>query len=147
MMEAAMALKAVGSLVKGVAGYQTGRYNAKVAKNQAVEERALGNDEERRIRVEARRTMGLQIAAQAESGFQVGTGSALTALEESLINREVDILTSRRNAIGRQRGLQSQAMLAKRGANMALFEGVIGAAGAVADYKADYGRAQAAGNG
>lgn len=144
MMEAAMALKAVGSIVKGVAGYQAGRYNAKVANNGANEERALGNAEEMQIRREARRTMGLQIAAQAESGFQVGTGSALTALEESLVNREVDILTSRRNARGRQQGLKSQAMLAKRGANMALFEGVIGAAGTVADFKADYGRAERA---
>lgn len=142
MMQAALPLLAGGMLIKGIAGYQTGRYNAKVAQNQAIEERALGNAEETQIRAEARRTMGLQIAAQAESGFQTGTGSALTALEDSLVNREIDILTSRRNAIGRSRGQQSQAMLAKRGANMALFEGVLGAAEVVAKHKADYARAQ-----
>lgn len=139
MAQAALPLMVGGQLIRGIAGYQAGAYNAQLSRNQAREEEMLGAAEASRIRAEARQTMGRQVAGFAESGFQPGTGSALTTLEESLINRETDVLTARRNAAGRAAGLRSQARMQKRQATFALIGAGIDAASTIAGHRADYG--------
>lgn len=141
MAQAAIPLMVAGSLVKTVGGYQAAQQNAAVVKAQAAEERSLGVAEVERIRSSARAAMGRQIMRMAESGFQPGTGSARTAIEESLINRELDIMLSRRTTEGRARGLDMQAKQIKRTAVFQAVEGLIGAAGQIAGYKSDYSAA------
>ncbi len=141
MAQAAIPLMIAGSLVKTVGGYQAAQHNAGVVKAQAAEERSLGVAEVERIRSSARAAMGRQIMGIAESGFQPGTGSARTAIEESLINRELDIMLSRRTSEGRASGLDMQAKQIKRTAVFQAVEGLIGAAGQIAGYKSDYAAA------
>ena len=141
MAQAAIPLMVAGSLIKTVGGYQAGRHNAAVVNAQAAEERSLGVAEVERIRASARAAMGRQIMGMAESGFQPGTGSDRTAIEESLINRELDIMMSRRTTEGRARGLDMQAKQIKRTATLGLVSGLIGAAGQIAGYKSDYAAA------
>lgn len=145
MAQAAIPLMAAGALVKTVGGLQAASHNAQVVRAQAQEERQLGVAEVEKIRASARAAMGRQIMGIAESGFQPGTGSARTAIEESLINRELDIMLSRRTTEGRARGLDMQAKQIKRTAVFNAVEGLIGAAGQIAGYRADYSAAGKAG--
>lgn len=141
MAQAAIPLMVAGSLIKTVGGYQAAQHNAAVTKAQAQEERQLGDAEVLRIRAGARAAMGGQVMRAAESSFLPGTGSALTALEESLINRDLDVMISRRTSEGRARGLDMQAKQMKRSATLGLVSGLIGAAGQIAGYKSDYSAA------
>lgn len=105
----------VASTVVGAAGtLAAGNQNAAVLRAKGREAQAQGVAERGQIRDAARAAMGRQVMAAAESGFTPGFGSALTALEESLINRELDLMTSRRNADATAAGLEQQAKFAKR---------------------------------
>lgn len=141
MAQAALPLMAAGALLKGVAGFQAGQYNAGVQRAQAQEELAMGVAEAAQVRDAARRTMVNQLGAMAESGFTIGEGSALGALEESLIAREVDVMQVQRTSLGRAAGLRAQARQSSRAGFFALAEGAIGAAGAISNYRADYAAA------
>lgn len=138
MAQAAIPLMIAGTLVKTVGGLNAASHNAQVLRAQAQEERQIGVAEVEKIRASARAAMGRQIMGIAESGFQPGTGSARTAIEESLINRELDVMLSRRTSEGRAQGLDMQAKQIKRTAVFNAVEGLIGAAGQIAGYKADY---------
>lgn len=144
-MQAALPLMVAGSLLKGVGGYQAGKYNAGVKNREAREEELLGQAEQERVRMASRAAMSRQVTGFAESGFAPGVGSARTMLEESLIQQELDISNSRRNSAGRAAGLRSQAKMAKRQGVDALVGGAIGAASAIANYKADYSSAKTSG--
>jgi hypothetical protein len=136
-MQAALPLAIGGSLIKGVAGFQAGRYNAAVQRAQANEELQIGSAEALAARDAARRVMEQQLGRMAESGFTVGDGSARAALEESLIAREVDVMQARRTAAGRAAGLRSSARLSLRRGAFDLLEGAVGAAGIVANHRVD----------
>jgi hypothetical protein len=64
------------------------------------------------------------VAQLAACGFQPGTGSFAGELEESLIDRELDLLTSRRNASAEAAGL-------KRAGHYAMTNAAFGAVGAL----------------
>ena len=145
MAQAAIPLMVAGSLVKTVGGLQAASHNAQVVRAQAQEERQIGVAEVEKIRASARAAMGRQIMGIAESGFLPGSGSARTAIEESLINRELDIMMSRRTTEGRARGLDMQAKQIKRTAVFNAVEGLIGAAGQIAGYQSSYSGAGKAG--
>lgn len=127
------AFEIVGSLVKGAAGLEAGKYNRDVAYAQAKDELIVGNAEELRVRDAARMQMGMQIAGQAESGFAPGTGSSLRALEESAINAELDRLNIRRAAQARSAGLRIQGKMALKQGKMARTMGYIEAGASVAE--------------
>lgn len=140
-MQGAIPLMLAGSFLKTVGGFAAASQNAKVLNAQMQEERLMGMDEQERIREAARAAIGRQFASQAESGFATGTGSALNAIQESFINRELDILTSRRNTAARVAGMQYQKQTIKQQARMNMLTEAIGAAGQIASYKAQYDRA------
>jgi hypothetical protein len=144
-MQAALPLMIGGKLLQGVAGMRAGQFNSQLLRGQAQEALMMGTAEELQMRDAARATMVSQLGAMAESGFTIGEGSALGAIQESLISREVDAMNIRRNAMGRAAGLRAQAAQERQRGRMAMLDGVIGAAGAIAGYKADY--AAAAGTG
>lgn len=143
MAKAAIPLMVAGALVKGVGGIAAANQNSKVLNAQAHEEEVLGVAEAARVRSASRAQIGRQIAGQAESGFVPGSGSSLTALEESLINRELDIMSINRTAKGRAAGLRKQAKQGKRAAIFGAVADGIGAASAIAGHKAQF---QQAGN-
>lgn len=123
----AEAIQIAGTVVKGVAGYEAGKYNKKVAYTEALNAERDGAAEEARIREGARMAMGEQIAAQGSNGFQIGTGSALDALHQSAVNATLDALTARRQAQAKARSARSQGDIAKAQGNNALIQSLIGA--------------------
>ncbi|MFL6861701.1 MAG: hypothetical protein ACJ8DZ_01730 [Allosphingosinicella sp.] len=141
-MQAAIPLMVAGQLVQGVAGYSAGRASAKADEANATGEEQGGADQAARIRDSARLAMGSQIGAQAESGFAIGTGSALSSLRESAINAELDVLNVRRQAASRAAAYRARAAQEKRGATMGLIGSLVGAAGTVAGARADYANAR-----
>ncbi|MFN3991234.1 MAG: hypothetical protein ACK4IS_13360 [Erythrobacter sp.] len=107
-------MTAISSIVGAAGTMAAGNQNAAVARAKARETQAQGVAERGQIRDAARAAMGRQVMQAAESGFTPGFGSALVELEESLINRELDLMTSRRNADAAAAGLEQQAKFAKR---------------------------------
>lgn len=114
MQAAIPIIMGVNALVGAAGTVAAGNQNAAVLRARGREAQAQGVAERGQIRDAARAAMGRQVMAAAESGFTPGFGSALTALEESLINRELDLMTSRRNADAAAAGYNSQAKFAKR---------------------------------
>lgn len=143
-MQAALPLQVAGSLVQGVAGYQAGRFNKKVEEVNATNEERDGAAKVARIREAARMAMGRQVGAQAESGFEVGTGTNLDSLRESQINAELDVLNLRREAAGAAAARRAQGEIAAAQGRQALVGGLFGAAGAVANHRADYANSRSA---
>ncbi len=142
-MQAALPLMVAGKVLRGVGGFAAGQYNSRALNSQAQEELLLGNEQAAQVRRAARRTMGQQVGALATSGFTIGDGAALGALEESLIAREVDVLQSLRTATGRAAGLRAQATMERQKGRMALLESIVDAGSAAASFGSD--RAAAAG--
>jgi hypothetical protein len=132
------AVKAVGSLVNGAAGYEAGKYNKKVAEQNAISSEREGAAQVAQIREAARQAMGNQISAQAGNGFQIGTGSALDALTESQINATMDALNARREAQSRAIGYRVQGAQALAAGKNAYTAGMLNAASNVLDFKADW---------
>ncbi|BBC99094.1 hypothetical protein [Sphingobium sp. YG1] len=135
------AVAAVGSLVSGAASYEAGKYNKRVAEQNAISSLREGAAEEARIREVARAQIGEQVAAQGASGFQMGTGSALDALSESQINATLDALNARREAASRAQGYRVQGAQAMSAGKNAYTAGMFQAASTVLDYKADWAQA------
>ncbi len=134
-MQAAAPLMVAGSLVQGLAGYQSGMYNAAVDKENARQDLREGAVEGEQLRGDARTALGEQVGAQAESGFTPGTGSALESLRQSGINSELDVLQARRKASAAAAANRAKAEMDKRTGQMAALQGLVGAAGAVAGAK------------
>jgi len=131
-MQVAAPLMIAGSLIQGVGGLAAGRKTAAAEKANARAVLEEGNAQEQEVRRASREAMGQQIGAQAESGFMVGTGTALDSLKESAVNAEMDILNVRRKAAAEAAVHRQRAKQAKLQGWMSLVEGVTGAAGAAA---------------
>jgi hypothetical protein len=136
-------LKAAGSIVQGVAGYRAGKLNKKIDYANAQTSVAQGAEQALRIRNLARISMGRQVGAQAESGFEIGTGSAIDSLMESATNAELDAMDAQYEAQSRATALRLQGNQAKREGKNALISGLIGAASSVAGGLQDYASASA----
>lgn len=141
-------MNALAPVLGGMAANQSGKYTRKVMEGNA---RAANADEaanRERIDYSARVQMGRQLVDQANSGFQVGTGSPVDALRESAINRELDILTSRRRGEAKALGYRQQGNLARAQGKAALVGGIIsGAATLMNDAVAAFGGGAGGGGG
>lgn len=143
-MQAAIPLMmAAGPLIQGIGGYKAAIYTANADEVNATDAERQGAAEAARIRDQARIAMGNQVGAQAESGFAVGTGTALASLRDSAVNAELDVLNARRQAAGQAAAYRAQAHLARQQGTFSLLSGLTGAASAVAGYKSDYAQAKA----
>ena len=125
-------MKAVGMFAQGISAYDAGKYTRKVMATNAQNSLNDGVAERDRIRFAARQTMGQQLVDQGASGFDVGSGSALDALKESLIGRELDFAVSRRRASMAAAGYKQQGDLAYAQGKAALAGGIISGAAEIA---------------
>lgn len=126
-------LQGVGSILGGIAANNAGKYTRKVMR---INERNTLNDsveQGARIRDAARIHMGRQLVEQGASGFQMGTGSALDALRESAIEREVDLATVRRQAKLKADGFRQQGDMARAQGKSAMIGGFISGAASFMD--------------
>jgi len=137
-----MVIQAGGSLIQGIAGYRAGRAGKRAGEANAVNALNEGAAEAGDISDSAREAMGEQIGSLAGNGFEIGTGSALTRLEESAIAAEMDIQNARRKARGRAIAYREQGRNAAAEGTSRLLGGFFGAAGAIANHRRDYAAAQ-----
>lgn len=113
---AAAAAKAIGSIQEGNAraaqlnseGAQHD-YNAQVAEQNAAIAWQQGVSTESAVRRRAAAILGAQAAVAGESGFGVGSGSALDVAKQSAANAELDSLNTMYGADIRARGFKMQA--------------------------------------
>jgi hypothetical protein len=138
-----VALQAGGQIFKGVAANKAGKFNQKVDEANAIDALREGTAQVARIRDAARINLGRQIGAQAESGFEVGTGTALDSLLESQTNAELDAMDARRQAQSRYNAYMLEGQQARREGKNALIGGLVGAAGSVASGLTDYATSRA----
>lgn len=128
------AIKMVGSIVSGAASYEAGKYNAAVQRENAISTERDGAMMAERIRRAASARIGEQFAAQGASGFTLNTGSARDAIVESQVNAAMDVLTARREAAAKARGLRSDAAMSNAAAKNAWTAGVLQAGATAVDW-------------
>lgn len=149
---AAAAAKAIGSMQEANAhaaqlnseGAQHDR-NAEIAEQNAVISWEQGTAQEGAVRRRAAGILGVEAAVAGESGFAVGSGSALDVAKQSATNAELDSLTTMYNADLRARGFKMQAEqeryagnLAHAGAGAARDQGIWGALTGITSSAASY---------
>lgn len=105
-----------GAIQQASAARQQGEYeaavannNAKVAQQQAENERQIGNIEEEQHRRRVRQALGAQRAALAANGIDTTSGTALDLQTETAQFGEEDALTIRANAARKAWGYEVEA--------------------------------------
>lgn len=126
-------LQGVGAIQQGAAANAAGKYTRKMMVVNSSNTLNDGIEQSDRIRTNARMQMGRQLVGQGGSGFQMGTGSALDALYESAINREIDLATVRRQSTTRANSFIQQGSLAYAQGKSAMIGGFISGAAHFAD--------------
>lgn len=139
------ALMVAGSLVKGVGALKAGNANYAAGMEAAREREALGAEEERRIREQARAAIGDQFEALGSGGFVANTGTGLDALRESQVQAALDVLSVRRSRGSEARALRVEARNARREGRFALAGEIIGAGSGLLKMKNDWAQARAPG--
>lgn len=128
------------NLMQGVAGYQAGSAENKMAKNQARlldqsagQTQQQGLRDEEQLRTQVRQFLGQQAAAIGASGVE-NSGSVARLQEDAARQGELDALTVRNNAYLEAWGLKEQAKstryqgkLAKRQGQMTLLTSALNA--------------------
>lgn len=125
-------MKAVGMFAQGIAAYDSGKYTRGVMQTNAQNAQNAGVMERDRVREAARMAMGAQLTQQGSSGFDTGTGSALDALHQSAINRELDLALSRTKASNAATGFTQQGDIAYAQGKAAMAGGIISGAAEIA---------------
>ncbi|WP_374414290.1 hypothetical protein [Novosphingobium colocasiae] len=130
-----------GPLLQGIGGFVSSRQQSNALKRQAREEQNAGAAQSLRIREQARKVIGEQLAAQSSNGFEGGTGSALDALTESQVNAALDAMTVIRDAGTKAQALRYEAKMKRTEGWFALANGVLGAGSSVSGMKDDWAQA------
>lgn len=130
-----------GNLIRGLGGLQAGNAARKQADRQAREISRVGLAQEQRVRDQARKTIGKQVAAQFSNGFHGGTGSALDYLLESQVNAELDAMNVRRETQAKAMAVRSEGRSRQNAGRWSLLEGLFGAGQAVAGMRDDWAQA------
>lgn len=126
-------MNALAPVIGGLAANASGKYSRKVFRMNAQGAEADGAAQRSQIRLAARQQIGRQVVGQADSGFQLGTGSGVDALRESAINRELDILSSHHQATAKAAGFTQQGDLAYAQGHAALVGGIVSGAATLAN--------------
>jgi hypothetical protein len=117
-------------------------YNADQAEQQAVDALAIGAEQENRVRSEIRQTVGAQRAGFAAQNVLLGEGSAAEVSADARRLGELDLRTTRNNAMRQAWGYRVEATDLRTRAQIARQEGVqIEAAGTSAAHGAYLGAA------
>ncbi|MBT0667029.1 hypothetical protein HT136_01435 [Novosphingobium profundi] len=131
-----------GRLIQGIGGLRAGNAANRQARAQAREVESAAAAQELRVRHQARKAMGEQVAQSFANGMQGGSGSALDALTESQINAELDAMTLRREAAAKASAIRTEGRNARSQGQWSLLEGVFGAGSALAGMRDDWAQAR-----
>lgn len=135
-------LSAGASLLGGVAADKAGRQNRAALYGQALEEENAGNAQALRIKEQARKIIGEQVAAQAANGFTGDSGSALDALTESQINATLDTMQVRRDAMMKARAMRAEGDMRYQQGRYAMWGSFLSAGAKLGGAMSDWGAAQ-----
>jgi hypothetical protein len=124
------AMKAVGSIAGGILSYQESRTKAAYERRRAGIARDQAAGEARLRGRQNIRARGREMAAMAQSGFTTG-GNFLELLEQSDVDREMDILNTIYQGELSAWGFETQAKMDVAAGKNALIGGIIGAAGSL----------------
>jgi hypothetical protein len=152
------AATAVGDLAKGFAEsgadkYQSQIYrnNAEIARYNAQRETQAGEIAAESLGLKTRAIVGQTKAAQAASGIDVNTGSAVSVQESERVLGLLDAMTIRSNAALKAYGYQSEAAtnlakaeMARRASSFAKLGGILDASGTILEGAASTKRKQRA---
>lgn len=134
---AAAAIIAAGAITQGVGAIRESRgeaqaaeFNADVAGQNAILARQQAAEEERRVRIQSRKSLGEARAGYGASGVTL-EGSPLDVLEESAANAELDALTVRHQGRVKEASFRSQESLYRAQAKSARVGGYLSAASAL----------------
>lgn len=116
----------MSKLLAGISASQAAGYNARAAESEGLQAQNDGVAAEAQVRDEARYAAGEAIAAQGQSGLQLGTGSALDVLRESALNAELDRMRLRTRAENQRRAKKHEAALQRSAGRSALAAGILG---------------------
>jgi hypothetical protein len=112
----AMALPFIGAAVAALGSFQQSRqqgavsdYNARVAQQNALQERAWGEADAIRMREDASRQRARIRTATAAAGVDVGTGSIIDVLSDDAIRAELAALDIVARGEGAARAQEAQA--------------------------------------
>ncbi|NYT42326.1 hypothetical protein HZY97_16255 [Sphingomonas sp. R-74633] len=136
----AAGIKAAGSIAQGNAARASGDARNRMAQweAQGIERDAAA--QAAGVRDEVRRTMGTQIAAQGESGFELGTGSALDALMSSQVEGMLDQMNVRARGHAQADARRYQGRVARMEGIAGQRAGFYGAASALVGGASDYAK-------
>lgn len=139
----AQGVQAGATLATGFAGFRAGQANAAIANQNAQMALADGATQAIDAKSRYRAAIGEQLAAQGASGFAMGTGSMLDALQESRVNQAYAMMQISRGAQARANAYRSQASAAQSGGMMSLIGGALKATSGLINQTVDYANANA----
>lgn len=130
MQQIALGLAVTSTAMAAYGSYQTGKYNEKVAENNAITAEYQAEDAEQRgelaekqRRLEIEQLKGQQRASIASSGFVVGEGSAADVLTDTAALGEQDVLAIKSNAAREAWAYRVQATNSRSQGQLARYEG------------------------
>lgn len=135
-------LAVAGSVIKGVGGLKAGIAAKRSAFAEARQEEGAAQEEERQSRLDARRVIGQQLAAQFANGLEGGTGTAVDAIRESQVEAALDVMEIRRQGAARAEALRKQGRIAKREGIFSLGSSLIGGATDFLKSQSDFAQAR-----
>lgn len=125
---ASTAMSVFGSVAGGVGAMQAASFNAKMAEQEAEAARQQAALEAGRVRETGRKILGAQRAATAKAGLEVGEGSPLLIMLETVRQSEEDAMLTRYKGDVRATSLRAEARAQRAEGRRALLGGILGAA-------------------
>jgi hypothetical protein len=131
-------MQAVGKVIEGSSYLQQGKYNYAISEENALDVERDAAEQAAFNREQVRKAFGEQVAAQAGSGLEMGTGSAVDQLMDSQVNGMLDAMMIRRQGATQARAIRQQGTLAKMQARTQATASYFGAAKALTDKMTSY---------
>lgn len=128
-MAASAAMSAKASYDQGQQAKKVGEYNARLAENQATEERSRATEAMSEERTKAMQLRATQRAAAAARGVEIDYGTALHIQEDTEMIGRINAQRIDRYGDQRQEALTSEALMARSAGSNAARQGSMAAAG------------------
>lgn len=117
-------ISAGGQVISGIQQRNVARANARVAEQEAEQQRQVGRIQEMQTRERMRQQIARQRAGLAASGISLASGSALDLGQEAGEEAFLDAQAVRSQSDARVRGLTQEARLARASGRRALLTGI-----------------------
>jgi len=134
-------MQIAGQVIGAIGTYRQGVWQKKQDYANALAVEQAGSAQEARVRDAAREATGNQIAGQFANGMQGGTGSAIDAVNQSLVNGALDALTIRQGAAAKADTLRTEGNVAKTTSVFNTMTALLGAGSSAVKMNSDWAAA------